>query len=187
MPTEAAASTDAQLDQSPSSLVSHVFAATVIYSERNEFSFKLRVNAATFSVNCRIAQNHRDRRTLRAPPRDLRRLCLSEIDIVGCATVSYSSEDPAHPNPRGIPARRSASRSSAAGTRADVASTAWIIARVPWAGARQSRIGVGWGLPRDRPASNLGSLRGSDRLKLRCSRAMAMVQPWHSVLFTVGP
>jgi hypothetical protein len=32
-------------------------AATVIYSERNEFSFKLRVNAATFSVNCRIARN----------------------------------------------------------------------------------------------------------------------------------
>ena len=31
----------------------------------------------------------------------------NEIDIVGCATVSYSSEDPAHPNPR-APSQRGA-------------------------------------------------------------------------------
>jgi hypothetical protein len=50
--------------------------------------------------------------------------------------------------------------------------------RVPWAGARQPRIGLRWDLPRDRPASNLGSLRNSNWLKLRCSHARAMVQPW---------
>jgi hypothetical protein len=73
-------------------------------------------------------------------------------------------------------------------TRADVASTAWIIARVPRAGARQSRIGVGGAFREIARHQTLALYEDRIALiKLRCSRAMAMVQPWHSALFTVGP
>jgi len=53
--TEAAASAGIQLNQSPSSLAPHAAAlspATRIYSGIDKFFLKLRVNAATFSVNC---------------------------------------------------------------------------------------------------------------------------------------